>query len=107
MSAEHAPASHRPYMVVFVTLLILSGLTVAASVIGDADHYAWPRSQVILVGMAIAVVKATCVALIFMHLKQEARIFYAVAVFTFCLVTILITFTLGDLGRWIYMLVPA
>lgn len=107
MSAEQTPHSNRPYMFVFVTLLVLTGLTVGASVIGDPEHGAWPRSQVILVGMAIAVVKATCVALIFMHLKQEARVFYAVAVFPFCLVTILITFTLGDLGRWIYMLVPA
>ncbi len=106
MSAEPTATSHRPYFVVFATLLLLTVLTVGASVIGDADHAAWPRTQVILVGMAIAVVKATCVAMIFMHLKQEARIFFAVAVFPFCLVTILITFILGDLGRWIYLLVP-
>ena len=108
MSSEQAHAPHetqtKTYMAVFVTLMILTGVTVGASVLGHKME--WNRQAAIWIGLAIAAVKATCVALIFMHLKQEQRIFYVVALFPFALITILITFTLGDLDRWIYALVP-
>ena len=108
MSSEQAHPPHetqmKAYMAVFVTLMILTGVTVGASVAGH--HWDWNRQTAIWIGLAIAAVKATCVALIFMHLKQEQRIFYVVALFPFVLVGILITFTLGDLDRWIYALVP-
>lgn len=107
-AATHDSAAHanpmKAYMAVFVTLMILTGVTVGASVAGH--HWDWNRQVAIWVGLAIAAVKASAVALIFMHLKQEQRIFYVVALFPFALIMILITFTLGDLDRWIYALVP-
>lgn len=109
MSSEQAHGAHasqtRAYMAVFVALMILTGLTVGASELGHKME--WSRQAAIWVGLAIAAAKATAVALIFMHLRQEQRIFYVVAIFPFLLVAILITFMLGDLNRWIYMLVPA
>ncbi len=107
-AATHDHAAHetqtRAYMAVFVTLMVLTGLTVGASVLGHKME--WNRQVAIWVGLAIAAVKASAVALIFMHLKQEQRIFYVVALFPFALIAILISFTLGDLDRWIYALVP-
>ncbi len=108
MSSELAHTPHetqmKAYMAVFITLMILTGVTVGASVLGHKMN--WNRQTAIWIGLAIAAVKATCVALIFMHLKQEQRIFYVVALFPFALIVVLITFTLGDLDRWIYALVP-
>lgn len=109
VESAHDHATHesqtKAYMAVFATLMVLTGITVGASVLGHKME--WSRQATIWVGLAIAAVKAGAVALIFMHLKQEQRIFYVVALFPFALVVILITFTLGDLDRWIYMLVPA
>lgn len=67
MSEAHADVSKhvRSYIVVFVTLAVLTVVTVLASL---ADLSQWGS---VSLALAIATVKASLVAAIFMHLKWE------------------------------------
>jgi cytochrome c oxidase subunit 4 len=72
--------SVRRYLVVFAALLVLTLLTVAAS------RLPVPPAVGITIGLAIAAVKASLVALFFMHLIHERGIVVLTLVFTavFC-----------------------
>ncbi len=75
----------KSYFKVFIALLLLTGLTVAVTTVHFGD------TLNIVVGILIAVLKATLVAYIFMHLKYDNRrlrlfvyiplVFFAVMVF--------------------------
>jgi cytochrome c oxidase subunit 4 len=60
----------RPYMIVFGTLLALTLVTVAASYLDLAT------TPSVMLGLAIATVKASLVAMFFMHLKTERPMVY-------------------------------
>jgi cytochrome c oxidase subunit 4 len=94
-AAAHAHAGHSPeeirahvkvYMMVFGALAVLTVVTVAARYLDVPVHLA------IAVALLIASVKASLVALFFMHLKGEVRtIFWTLlltAVFFIALITI-------------------
>jgi cytochrome c oxidase subunit 4 len=83
------------YVVIFVALLVLTGLTVAA-----AEVNLGPMNDV--VALAIAVTKATLVVLFFMHVKDSTRLTKLTVVASFFWLAILITLTLAD-----YMSRPA
>jgi cytochrome c oxidase subunit 4 len=70
----------RGYVVVFAALLALTVVTVAASWL-DA-----PAATAVAIGLAIAGVKATLVALYFMHLRHERRLIHLALALTaiFC-----------------------
>ena len=71
MSSETSatPASHgRQYLIVFALLAALTALEVGVAYV--PGH----RTAVMATLFALAVVKAACVALFFMHLKWEARL---------------------------------
>ena len=70
MGASHADIDRhvRVYLIVFGSLMVLTGLTVAA--------WKWGPEAIgptIAIALLIAVVKASLVALFFMHLSAEKR----------------------------------
>ena len=88
-----APAHHGPslgvYFLVFGTLAVLTGVTVAVAYLdlGVLNH-------VVMIG--IAVTKATLVVLFFMHAWYGPRLNLVLAIGGFAWLVILIAFTLSD-----------
>lgn len=79
MGADHADIDKhiRVYLIIFGSLMVLTGLTVAA--------WKWGPEAVgpsITVALLIATVKATLVALFFMHLNAEKKLIYWVLAIT-------------------------
>src|SRR5690554_4413116 len=80
----HSPEKIRKhvkfYLGIFGALLVLSVFTVAVSRIhiGPPDSHAGNM----IVGLIIATIKASLVALFFMHLSSERRTIYRILVFT-------------------------
>lgn len=79
MSETPAPAPGgvsraRQYLIIFFVLFLLTVIEVGVAYV--QGH----RAQVVVVLFALAVVKAACVALFFMHLKWETRILRATVV---------------------------
>jgi cytochrome c oxidase subunit 4 len=73
MGENHADIDRhvRVYMAVFGTLLVFTGLTVAA--------WKWGPEAVgptVAIALAIATIKASLVALFFMHLNAEKKLVY-------------------------------
>jgi len=89
MSAEdHSPA----YLKVLAGLAVGTALTVAASY-ANLGH--WGN---ILLGLAIATIKASLVVMFFMHLKYEQRWWAGIVLFPLLLVFIIIGSNLPDTG---------
>lgn len=74
---EEIQKSVKKYMFIGVLLLVGTLLTIWLSTVELPTH-----GQNILVGMALATVKASLVALIFMHLNHEKSVIYKVLAFT-------------------------
>lgn len=78
---EHAPEEIKKhvkvYISVFVALMALTVITVAVS------YLHLPMHQAVLVALGIASIKASLVALFFMHLISERQIIYAILGLTF------------------------
>lgn len=68
--AHDVAAQVRGYMVVFGALLVLTIATVGVS------YLRLPEAPAVVVGISIALVKATLVAMYFMHLKGEKPMVY-------------------------------
>lgn len=90
---EHAPEhSHwLRYLVVWIVLLALTGLSYLAAQfdIGTVG---------IAIGLLIATVKATIVALYFMHLIEEQALFAVVGIATLVTVALLCAGLAADVG---------
>jgi len=78
------------YLFVLAALVALTVLTVGVSFVPIAGHWH------IAVGLAIAVVKASLVALFFMHVISSHRLNWVVIAVAVFWLTILATLTLGD-----------
>jgi cytochrome c oxidase subunit 4 len=76
MAGDHTDISKhvRMYIAIFAALGVLTVVTVLVSFVhlGEAGSH----TGNMILGMAIALVKATLVAAIFMHLKWERKIIY-------------------------------
>jgi cytochrome c oxidase subunit IV len=81
--------AYRTYIIVWVALLILTGVTVAVSYL----HLGMLNAAVALL---IASVKAALVALYFMHLRHENRLVRAFALVPFFFLALIILGTLSD-----------
>ena len=86
---EHHITSNKTYLIVWIALLILTGTTVYVSYINFGIFN-------IIIALAIASVKATIVALYFMHLKLEDSITWVFALFPLSLLALLIAMTMTD-----------
>jgi cytochrome c oxidase subunit 4 len=70
MEPHEIKAHVRSYVMVFAALLVLTVVTVAVS------YLHLPHTQAVILALAIAALKASLVAMIFMHLKSERKIIY-------------------------------
>jgi cytochrome c oxidase subunit 4 len=100
MTSDHAvdiDRHVRAYITVFVLLMVLTVVTVAVSYL----HLAVPLA--VTVALVVATVKGALVAGVFMHLRAEKKLIYAVLVVTvvfFMALMALPIFTHSD-GFWI------
>lgn len=84
----------RAYTLAFVALLVLTAVSFGVSMV-DLGHFGVP------VALAIATVKATVVALIFMHLLKAPFAYRITLVLGIAFMLLLIAFTMLDLlTRW-------
>lgn len=74
--AESIRKQTRSYIVVFVTLMVMTVLTVAVS------YFRLPVGLAILVALVIASFKGSLVASVFMHLSHERKVIYWVLLMT-------------------------
>jgi cytochrome c oxidase subunit IV len=74
--AESIRKQTRAYIGVFITLMILTILTVAVS------YFHMPVALAIVVALAIATFKGSLVAAVFMHLSHERKVIYWVLLLT-------------------------
>ncbi len=65
---KHEPVPYRTFVVVWVALLVLTIITVVVSRIPMGAFHVWAA-------LIIASIKSALVIFIFMHLKQESRLF--------------------------------
>ncbi len=85
-NVEAIQKSIKWYFIIGGALIVLSGATVGLSYVELPTH-----SLNILVGMILATIKASMVALIFMHLSHEHSLIYKILVFTVVLAVVLFT----------------
>lgn len=86
--SEHI-VSKKVYYTIFVTLLVLTGVTVGVATIDLGEFN-------IIVAMLIAGFKATLVLLFFMHVKYGSRLTKVFVVVGFCWFGIMLLFTYAD-----------
>jgi len=87
--AEHHVVTPRTYIIVFITLLIFTGITVIAAYVDL--HIFNP-----IVALAIATFKAVVVILNFMHVKYQSRLIKMTVGAGFFTFLVLTTMTLSD-----------
>jgi caa(3)-type oxidase subunit IV len=85
-NVEEIQKSIKKYLFIGALLILASGATVWLSYVELPTH-----SLNILVGMILATIKATLVALIFMHLNHERSTIYKILIFTVVLAVVLFT----------------
>jgi cytochrome c oxidase subunit 4 len=83
----------RTYVLTLITLLILTAITVAASYV----HFGSSAINVVI-ALTIATVKATVVALFFMHLLHDKPVNAIIAVTGFLFLGIFLMFDFIDVG---------
>ena len=86
---EHHAVSPRLYVAVFVSLMVLTAITVAAS------RYDFGPANTV-VAMAIAILKASLVVLFFMHVKYSSGLVRVMVAAAFLWLALLISGTLSD-----------
>jgi len=84
--------STKVYWYVFFALIVLTIVTVLQSRL-DIGH-----TTNRIIGIVIAITKASLVALFFMHLKYEKRYFYPVVLFPLALVLVIIFANFPDVA---------
>ena len=103
-SSEHPAAEHQAehhivpvkyYIGVFLLLMVFTALTVFVAQF-DLEHIWGPLN--IVVALTIAVIKATAVVLIFMHVRWSSRLTQVILVAGIFWLFILLTFTMADYG---------
>ena len=86
---SHTIVSLRTYLVVFLLLMVLLGLTVGIAFL-DLGRFNLPAA------MAIAVVKAVLIVMFFMHVKYASRLTWVFAAAGFFWLAIMLIFTMTD-----------
>ncbi|HEY1379524.1 MAG TPA: cytochrome C oxidase subunit IV family protein [Gemmataceae bacterium] len=91
----HGPADTRPYIVIFVLLCCFTAVSFIVNVFVRGGHIAAGTGFVIILG--VAVVKALCVAIYFMHLKWDWGRLYFLIIPALVLAPMLVLALLPDL----------
>jgi cytochrome c oxidase subunit IV len=89
MRNEYRMAAYRTYIIVWITLIILTAVTWGVSYINLGIGN-------VAVALFIASVKAALVALFFMHLRYENRLVWAFALLPLFFLALIIFGTLSD-----------
>jgi cytochrome c oxidase subunit 4 len=89
MSSEHIVTPVRTYVAVFLTLLVLTGITYLVSL----QDFGWMNTPIAL---AVALVKASLVVMIFMGVRYNTPLTKVVVVAGFFWLFILFGLTLND-----------
>ena len=92
MSNDHHDDHGRQFTLVLLALLVLTAVTVGLSFVDMG------KGLNIAVGLLVALVKATLVVMIFMHLKWEKRWWLGMVLFPAVLVAIIIFSNFPDTG---------
>ncbi|MFN0086516.1 MAG: cytochrome C oxidase subunit IV family protein [Blastocatellia bacterium] len=92
-SSEHHAVPIKYYIGVFLLLMVLTALTVVVAKI-DLENVWGPLN--IIVAMTIAVIKATAVVLIFMHVRWSSKLTQVAVVAALFWLMILLVFTVSD-----------
>ena len=64
----HEPVPYRTFILIWVALMILTGITIAVSRVHLGALNIW-------VALGVASIKSSLVIFVFMHLRQESRLF--------------------------------
>jgi cytochrome c oxidase subunit 4 len=99
-SHAHPENPIKYYIGVFTLLMVMTGLTVYVAQYDLEKHWG-PLNA--LVALTIAVVKATAVIMIFMHVRWSSRLTQVIAVASVFWLLIMLSFTLSDYftrGGW-------
>ena len=90
---EPAPHHKVNYVAIFITLVVLTVVTVAVAFIPNLKEW-----QKVLLALAIASVKASFVVLYFMHLKFEGKLIYLILIVPVAFCIILVVSLLPDVS---------
>lgn len=90
--AESIRKQTRSYIVVFVTLMVMTVLTVAVS------YFHMPVGLAILVALIIASFKGSLVASVFMHLSHERKVIYWVLLLT--VIFFIVLMAIPSISQW-------
>lgn len=91
MEAHTTPISYGKYLMVWLALLLLTGVTITAA----GMHFGqWS----ILAAILIATVKGTLVLFYFMHLKYETALFKVSLMIALLTLTIIMVLTFTDIS---------
>jgi len=90
--AESIRKQTRSYIVVFVTLMVMTVLTVAVS------YFHMPVGLAILVALLIASFKGSLVAGVFMHLSHERKVIYWVLLVT--VIFFIVLMAIPSISQW-------
>jgi cytochrome c oxidase subunit IV len=93
-SSEHHVVPIKYYLSVFLLLMVLTGVTVYIASFDLENRWNLPLNA--LVALTIAVVKATAVVLIFMHVRWSSRLTQVIIVSGIFWLIIMLAFTLTD-----------
>ncbi|WP_321366104.1 cytochrome C oxidase subunit IV family protein [uncultured Desulfuromusa sp.] len=86
---KHEPVPYRTFILIWIALLILTVVTIAVSRVHLGALNIW-------VALAIASLKSSLVIFIFMHLKQESKLFKIGLLTLLVIVAIFVGLTFTD-----------
>src|SRR3954469_5287903 len=86
------PHHKSPYFAVFGVLVVLTAVTYLIAL-----HKFEHEIVNVLLALAVACLKASCVALIFMHLRYEGKLIYLIAIVPLILCVLLVTSLIPDI----------
>ena len=95
--SEHQSLSYGVYVVVWLSLLIFTGLT---TTVGGIEL----RNLAVFVALLIAIVKTSLVVTYFMNLKNEDRMFKIMLLFALITLGVILSLTYADTMRRGYIL---
>jgi cytochrome c oxidase subunit 4 len=91
---EPMPHHHVNYVMIFLVLVVLTIVTVAVAL-----HRFESEMINLLLAMLVASIKASCVALYFMHLKFEGKLIYLILLVPLILCVILCCALIPDIAH--------
>jgi cytochrome c oxidase subunit 4 len=90
-ASEHRSVSDRVYILIWLVLLVLTGITIWVTSLQLGSYS-------VLTALVVASIKAGLVFFVFMHLKYEEPIFKIILLVVIVTLTVIIAMTFLDVG---------